>query len=57
MKRYLKMTIYTGIYSQIRGKHKVIYNVSINSDNVGSENNNNNSNVINIKIKMRYSHW
>lgn len=56
MKRYLKMTIYTGIYSQIRGKHKVIYNVSINSDNVGSENNNN-SNVIKIKIKMRYSHW
>lgn len=57
MKRYLKMTIYTGIYSQIRGKHKIIYNVSINSNNVVSENNNNNSNVIKIKIKMRYSHW
>lgn len=38
----------------MRGKHKIIYNVSINSNNVVSENNNN-SNV--IKIKMRYSHW
>lgn len=53
MKRYLKMIIYPGIYSQMRGKHKIIYNVSINSNNVVSENNNN-SNV--IKIKMRYSH-
>ena len=55
MKRYLKMIIYPGIYSQMRGKHKIIYNVYINSNNVVSENNNNNSNV--IKIKMRYSHW
>lgn len=53
MKRYLKMIIYPGIYGQMRGKHKIIYNVSINSNNVVSENNNN-SNV--IKIKMRYSH-
>ena len=37
----------------MRGKHKIIYNVSTNSNNVVSENNNNNSNV--IKIKMRYS--